>query len=113
MSTQTTAAHAEDAHINESILNEQILADQKKNLTDHMKYLPDMEQIDPSVMDQVISAMQAYDYDQYTEEDVKRALRHEGHISLEDFAALLSPAAKPRRPIPVSSFRWIFSRCPG
>lgn len=85
----------EDKHINESILNEQILADQKKNLTDHMAYLPDMEQIDHGIMDKVVAAMKAYDYSKYTEADVKRALQHEGHITPDDFAALLSPAARP------------------
>ncbi len=41
-----------------------------------MKYLPGMEVLEESdVMDQVISAMNAYDYDKYTEADVKGHLR--------------------------------------
>ena len=84
-----------DQHTNTSILSEQILEDQKKNRIDHMTYLPDMEQIDPTIMNKVTAAMAAYDYDSYTGDDVRRALRHEGHISPDDFAALLSPAAKP------------------
>ncbi len=81
-------------HLNESILSEQILEDQKQNRIDHMKYLPDMEVLDSDVMEQVISAMEAYDYNTYTESDVRRALAKENR-SIEDFAALLSPAALP------------------
>ena len=53
----------ENSHINESILSEEILEDQKKNSIDHMTYLPGMEDIGSDVMDQVISAMNAYDYE--------------------------------------------------
>ena len=84
----------ENSHINESILSEEILEDQKKNRIDHMTYLPGMEDIGSDVMDQVVSAMNAYDYDKYTEADVKRALAHDIRTP-EDFAALLSPAALP------------------
>ena len=84
----------ENSHINESILSEEILEDQKKNRIDHMTYLPDMEDIGSDVMDQVVSAMNAYDYDKYTEADVKRAIAHDIRTP-EDFAALLSPAALP------------------
>ena len=52
-----------------------------------------MEVLEESdVMDQVISAMNAYDYDKYTEADVRRALAHDNRTP-EDFQALLSPAA--------------------
>ena len=67
----------ENSHINESILSEEILEDQKKNRIDHMTYLPGMEDIGSDVMDQVISAMNAYDYEKYTEADVRRAIAHE------------------------------------
>ena len=84
----------ENSHINESILSEEILEDQKKNRIDHMTYLPGMEDIGSDVMDQVISAMNAYDYEKYTEADVRRAIAHDVRTP-EDFAALLSPAALP------------------
>lgn len=61
---------------------------------DHMKYLPGMEVIESDIQQQVISRMNAYDYSRYTETDVKRALAAE-YLSIEDFAALLSPAAEP------------------
>ena len=64
----------ENQHINESILSEEILEDQKKNRIDHMTYLPGMEDIGSEVLDQVVEAMQAYDYDKYTAADVKRAI---------------------------------------
>ena len=92
MSSNTTE-HGE--HFNESIVNEVILEDMKKNRIDHMKYLPGMETMEESdVMEQVITAMNAYDYDKYTEKDVRRALEHDNR-TVEDFQALLSPAALP------------------
>ncbi|MDE5781376.1 MAG: 2-iminoacetate synthase ThiH [Lachnospiraceae bacterium] len=65
-----------------------------ENRTDHMKYLPDMEVIESDIMEQVISGMEAYDYDKYTEADVKKALSKD-KPDAEDFGALLSPAATP------------------
>ena len=44
---------------------------------DHMKYLPGMEVIESDIQEQVISRMNAYDYNSYTETDVKRALAAE------------------------------------
>ena len=60
----------------------------------HMEYLPDMEQIKSDVMDKVLTQMNAYDYSQYTVDDVRRALNSET-CSIENFKALLSPAAAP------------------
>ncbi|MCH5203270.1 MAG: 2-iminoacetate synthase ThiH [Oscillospiraceae bacterium] len=59
-----------------------------------MTYLPDMEVIDSDIGDQVIEKMEAYDCTKYTEADVRRALLAE-YPSVEDLAALLSPAAEP------------------
>ena len=60
----------------------------------HMEYLPGMEQIQSDVRDQVMAQMQSYDYSKYTAKDVLAALEHET-CSIEDFKALLSPAAEP------------------
>ncbi|ABK61067.1 2-iminoacetate synthase ThiH [Clostridium novyi] len=60
----------------------------------HMEYLEGMEVLESDVIDQVISKMKAYDYDKYTAMDVRRALNHDSR-TIEDFAALLSPAATP------------------
>ena len=60
----------------------------------HMKYLPDMEQIPSTIMEDVLARFKAYDYNLYTAEDVKRALSQDIRTP-EDFAALLSPAAEP------------------
>ena len=65
----------ENQHINESILSEEILEDQKKNRIDHMKYMPGMEDIGSEILDQVVDAMHAYDYDKYTAADVKQCHR--------------------------------------
>ena len=45
---ETVQASQQDGHFNESIVNEEILEDMKKNRIDHMKYLPDMEQLEES-----------------------------------------------------------------
>lgn len=62
--------------------------------TNHMEYMPDMEQIDSDIKDKVIEAMNAYEPDKYTENDVLQALEHDTK-TIEDFKALLSPAALP------------------
>lgn len=62
--------------------------------TNHMEYLPDMEQIDSDIKDKVIEAMNAYEPDKYTENDVLQALEHDTK-TIDDFKALLSPAALP------------------
>ncbi|MCR5704171.1 MAG: 2-iminoacetate synthase ThiH [Eubacterium sp.] len=61
---------------------------------DHMEYLPGMEKIESDIMEQVMSQMKSYDYSKYTAKDVLAALQHD-HCSVEDFKALLSPAAEP------------------
>lgn len=81
-------------HINESILSDEIKEHQKKNRIDHMKYMPDMEVLESDILDKVLNYVENYNYETYTEADVKRALSHERKIP-EDFAALLSPAALP------------------
>lgn len=85
---------ATETHINESILSERILEDQKRQHSDHMKYMKGMEVIDSSVMEQVLTAVKNYDPKVYAASDVLRALDSKNR-SVEDFAALLSPAAKP------------------
>lgn len=62
--------------------------------TNHMEYMEGMEQINSDIKDKVISQMKDYDYSRYTVKDVKNALEHET-CSIEDFKALLSPAAEP------------------
>ena len=61
---------------------------------DHMAYLPGMEQIASDIREKVLNEMDSYDYESYTDADVRRALMHET-CSVEDFKALLSPAALP------------------
>ena len=60
----------------------------------HMEYMPGMEIIESDVCQQVIQQMNAFDYSIYTARDVRAALDHET-CSVEDFKALLSPAAEP------------------
>ena len=62
--------------------------------TNHMEYMEGMQVIDSDIKDKVLAAMDAYDYDSYTAADVERALSHES-CTIEDFKALLSPAAAP------------------
>ena len=60
----------------------------------HMEYLPGMEIIKSDVCQQVMYQMNSFDYSVYTARDVRAALDHET-CSVEDFKALLSPAAEP------------------
>ena len=62
--------------------------------TNHMEYMEGMEQIKSDVMDKVMTEMHSYDPNRYTAEDVRRALYAET-CTVEDFKALLSPAAAP------------------
>ena len=62
--------------------------------TDHMAYMEGMERIDSDIMDRVMTQMREYDYGKYTARDVQAALQHET-CTVEDFKALLSPAAEP------------------
>ena len=60
----------------------------------HMEYLPGMEIIESDVCHQVMSQTASFDYSVYTADDVRAALDRET-CSVEDFKALLSPAAEP------------------
>ena len=62
--------------------------------TNHMEYMDGMEHIQSDVMEKVLEQVNSYDYGKYTAKDVKAALEHE-NCSVEDFKALLSPAAQP------------------
>lgn len=61
---------------------------------DPMQYLPGMEKIQSDICEKVMEQMHSYDYSKYTAADVQAALRHET-CSVENFKALLSPAAEP------------------
>ena len=60
----------------------------------HMEYLPGMEVIESDVCSNVMAQMQSYDPSAYTPRDVRAALEHDT-CTIEDFKALLSPAAEP------------------
>ncbi|MDY5627671.1 MAG: 2-iminoacetate synthase ThiH [Clostridia bacterium] len=62
--------------------------------TNHMEYLPGMEKIESDVCKNVIEQMKSFDYSKYSAKEVKAALEHD-KCSIEDFKALLSPAAEP------------------
>lgn len=62
--------------------------------TNHMEYMEGMEIIESEICRKVISQMEDYNPDKYTARDVVKALEHET-CTLEDFKALLSPAAAP------------------
>lgn len=86
--------------VDSQYLSEQALAKKHRLETDpsfrksHMEYLPGMEQIQSDVCERVMSQVASYDYTHYTAKDVRAALSHPV-CSLEDFKALLSPAAEP------------------
>ncbi len=86
--------------IDSEYLSEGALAKKHRLETDpssrknHMEYLPGMEKIESDVCENVMAHMKSYDYGKYTSQDVKAALEHE-NCTIEDFKALLSPAAEP------------------
>ena len=62
--------------------------------TDPMEYMEGMERISSDIMQKVLGQMQSYEPQAYTDADVRRALMHET-CTIDDFKALLSPAALP------------------
>ena len=62
--------------------------------TNHMEYMPCMEVIKSDVCASVMAQVNSYDYSKYTSADVKAVLEH-STCTIEDFKALLSPAAEP------------------
>ncbi len=85
----------DSARLSEKALNKKHRLEQDpSSRTNHMEYMPGMEQISPEIRERVLAEMEAYDAAQYTDADVRRALQHET-CSVEDFKALLSPAAAP------------------
>ena len=52
----------------------------------------ELENINSNIMDKVISEMNTYDYNSFSDEDVEEALNKD-YLSVKDFQALLSPRA--------------------
>ena len=85
----------DSAHLSpEALARKHQLENDPASRKDHMAYLPGMERIQSDVMEKVLAQRQAYDPGAYTAQDVQAALEHET-CSVEDFKALLSPAAEP------------------
>ena len=61
---------------------------------DVMTYREGMDELDPTTLNTVLDAVKAYDPESYTAADVEAALAHD-ECTLDDFKALLSPAAEP------------------
>lgn len=70
------------------------LEQEPESRSNHMEYMEGMERINSDIMERVLGEMERYDYERYTAGDVRRALLHET-CTVEDFKALLSPAAFP------------------
>ena len=51
-----------------------------------------LENINSDIMDRVISEMSSYNYNSFTDEDIREALNKD-YLSVRDFQALLSPKA--------------------
>lgn len=66
----------------------------KAETWDVMTYRDGMDQLDPTTLNTVLDAVKDYDPSSYTAADVEAALEHD-ECTLEDFKALLSPAAEP------------------
>ena len=85
----------DSAHLSpEALAKKHRLETDPSSRKNHMEYLPGMEIIESDVCRQVMSQMERYDYSVYTARDVRVALEHDT-CTIEDFKALLSPAAEP------------------
>ncbi len=78
----------------EALAKKQELENNPSSRKSVMEYLPGMEKIKSEVCSQVMTQVEQYDYLKYTAQDVKAALERT-HCTIEDFKALLSPAAAP------------------
>lgn len=78
----------------EALAKKHLLETDPSSRSSHMEYLPGMEQISSDVCQKVMGQMHSYDASSYDANDVQAALAHD-FCSIEDFKALLSPAAEP------------------
>lgn len=78
----------------EALAKKQELENNPSSRKSVMEYLPGMEKIESEVCSQVMTQVEQYDYLKYTAQDVRAALERT-HCTIEDFKALLSPAATP------------------
>lgn len=78
----------------EAITKKRLLENDPSSRSNHMEYMPEMEIIESDVCSTVLAQMNSYDYTKYTATDVRTALSH-SVCTIEDFKALLSPAAEP------------------
>ena len=65
-----------------------------RTIYDPMTYQPHMQQLDSQMFEEVQTAMQAFEQTTYTAKEVQAALRSTA-CTVQEFAALLSPAAQP------------------
>lgn len=78
----------------EALLRKHRLERDPSTRTDPTAYMEGMEVLSSDIRDKVLGEMETYDPSRYTAEDVRRALEKED-CAIEDFKALLSPAAEP------------------
>lgn len=85
----------DSAHLSpEALEKKHRLENDPSSRKNHMEYLPGMEVIQSDVCTNVMAQMDNYDPSSYTAADVKSALEHDT-CTIDDFKALLSPAAEP------------------
>ena len=85
----------DSAHLSpEALEKKHRLENDPSSRKNHMEYLPGMEVIQSDVCKNVMAQMDNYDPSSYTAADVKAALEHDT-CTIDDFKALLSPAAEP------------------
>ena len=78
----------------EALEKKHLLETEPASRKNHMEYLPGMEVIESEVCGQVMAQMESFNPFAYTAADVRAALAHDT-CTIEDFKALLSPAAEP------------------
>ena len=83
----------EDKFFNTTIYNEESRKKAQNLGADYLEYQEGMEILDSNMLEQVKAFRAEYNPANFTEADVRRALRSEKK-TLRDFGALLSPAAE-------------------
>lgn len=78
----------------EALQKKHALEREPKSRTCHMEYLEGMERISSDIQEKVLMEREAFEPEKYTAADVAWALKKDS-CNVEDFKALLSPAAEP------------------
>ena len=93
----------------EALERKHLLETDPASRTNHMEYMEGQERIESDIRSIVTEQMESFNYNKYTATDVRAALDRD-KCTIEDFKALLSPAAEPFLEEMSQKARYITSR---